>query len=107
MPTSASNSGRGQKISLPTCLPSNRRSWRHEEAYHLLKHNSRVTLVSNVCTRASVSYPSRYDTASQHGSDQSRSSRACQIPLWLHSQTLHTYLYIRSGSFDVRAEVYY
>src|SRR5947209_19894621 len=42
MPTSASNSGRGQKISLPTCLPSNRRSWRHEEAYHLLKHNSRV-----------------------------------------------------------------
>src|SRR2546428_11099122 len=43
MPTSASNSGRGQKISLPTCLPSNRRSWRHEEAYHLLKHNSRVS----------------------------------------------------------------
>src|SRR6266702_3275303 len=42
MPTSASNSGRGQKISLPTCLPSNRRSWRHEEAHHRLKHNSRV-----------------------------------------------------------------
>src|SRR6266699_6793101 len=41
MPTSASNSGRGQKISLPTCLPSNRRSWRHEEAHHRLKHNSR------------------------------------------------------------------
>src|SRR5712691_3358616 len=38
-----------------------------------------ITLVSNVCTRAYVSYPSRYDTASQHGSDQSRSSRACQI----------------------------
>src|SRR2546427_9386702 len=45
MPTSASNSGRGQKISLPTCLPSNRRSWRHEEAYHLLKHNSRDVLM--------------------------------------------------------------
>src|SRR6266850_4853106 len=66
-----------------------------------------ITLVSNVCTRASVSYPSRDDTASPHGSDQSRSSRAYQIPLWLHSQTLHTYLYIRRGSFDVRAEVYY
>src|SRR6266700_3099962 len=44
MPTSASNSGRGQKISLPTCLPSNRRSWRHEEAHHRLKHNSRVII---------------------------------------------------------------
>src|ERR1700730_10875551 len=37
-----------------------------------------ITLVSNVCTRASVSYPSRYDTASPHGSDQSRSARAGQ-----------------------------
>src|SRR6266571_6651715 len=46
MPTSASNSGRGQKISLPTCLPSNRRSWRHEEAHHRLKHNSRVIYCS-------------------------------------------------------------
>src|SRR6266705_2203738 len=46
MPTSASNSGRGQKISLPTCLPSNRRSWRHEEAHHRLKHNSRVNHLS-------------------------------------------------------------
>src|SRR5262249_60517653 len=60
---------------------------------------------SNVCARPYVSYPSRYDTASQHGSDQSRSSRACQTPLWLHSQTLHTYLYIRSGAFGVSAEV--
>src|SRR6266446_9457487 len=46
MPTSASNSGRGQKISLSTCLPSNRRSWRHEEAYYRLKHNSRVRYFS-------------------------------------------------------------
>src|SRR5574341_601123 len=66
-----------------------------------------ITRVSNVCTRAYASYPSRDDTASPHGSDQSRSSRVCQRPLWLHSQTLHTYLHIRSGSFDVRAEVYY
>src|SRR5467141_4615496 len=48
-----------------------------------------ITPVSNVCTRASVSYPSHYDTASQHGSDPSRSSRAYQTPLSLHSQTLH------------------
>src|ERR1700675_3482232 len=48
-----------------------------------------ITPVSNVSTLAYVNYPSRYDTASQHGSDQSRSSRACQTPLWLHAQTLH------------------
>src|SRR6266853_2757560 len=54
MPTSASNSGREQKISLPTCLPSNRRSWRHEEAHHRLKHNSRVFTLDGQKQQASA-----------------------------------------------------
>jgi hypothetical protein len=66
-----------------------------------------ITPVANVLTRASVSYPPRDDTASQPGNDQSRSSRACQTPLGLHAQTLHTYLHIRSGSCGVRVEVYH
>src|SRR5437870_253585 len=49
-----------------------------------------ITPVLNVSTRAYVIYPNHADTASQHGSDQSRSSRAYPTPLWLHSQILHT-----------------
>jgi hypothetical protein len=66
-----------------------------------------LILFSNVSARAYVSYPSRDDTASPHGSDQSRSSRACQTPLWLHAQILPTYLNRRSGSFGVSAEGYH
>src|SRR5262249_41706640 len=64
-----------------------------------------IILFLHVLARSYATYPSRDYTASHDGSDQSRSSRACQTPLWLHSQTLHTYLYIRSGAFGVSAEV--
>src|SRR5215467_14345598 len=39
MRTSASNSGRGLKISLAICLPSNNQSWRDEVASPRPKHN--------------------------------------------------------------------
>src|SRR5215469_12233432 len=42
MRTSASNSGRGLKISLAICLPSNNQSWRDEVASPRPKHNRGV-----------------------------------------------------------------
>src|SRR5712691_8145772 len=39
MRTSVSNSGRGLKISLAICLPSNNQSWRDEVASPRPKHN--------------------------------------------------------------------
>src|SRR2546423_5926860 len=67
----------------------------------------RITSASNASTLACATYPTCYDTTWLHESDRSRSSPAYPTPLSLHSQTLHTYLNIRSGSFDVRAEVYH
>ena len=66
-----------------------------------------TTAVFNVSTRADVIYPSHSDTTSPHGSDPSRSSRAYPTPLWLHAQTLPTYLHIRSGSCRANVEVYH
>src|SRR6266478_689828 len=43
MRTSASNSGRGLKISLAICSPSNNRSWRDEVTSPRPKYNYRVT----------------------------------------------------------------
>src|SRR6266446_3826546 len=44
MRTSASNSGRGLKISLAICSPSNNRSWRDEVTSPRPKYNYRVFL---------------------------------------------------------------
>src|SRR5712692_5473086 len=43
MPTSNSNSGKGRKISLPLCLPSNSRAWRDKEA-SIVGQNTTVEL---------------------------------------------------------------
>src|SRR5215831_12483042 len=65
-----------------------------------------VTPVVNAFILASAASPIRYDTVSPHASDQSRSSHACQTPLWLRSQILRTYRSIRHEAFDVRASGY-
>src|SRR6266516_4052344 len=52
MRTSASNSGRGLKISLAICSPSNNRSWRDEVASPRPKHNRGVMI--NWCVRVLI-----------------------------------------------------
>src|SRR5687768_6446968 len=57
-----------------------------------------IVPASNASTLACANSPICSDITWRHESDRSRSSPVYQIPLLLHSQTLHTYLNIRCES---------